>query len=326
MYTLVKRCLVGEMANTSTSSSSDCYSFINHTNELIINLSVYGATTSIGAVSALTAIVLILVAKAHKEFIYRLILYMAVDAVMGCLIEFVNNFENDYNIPYKISMSTNLTFTYMICVYCFLLCWLGLYLFSLAVFRVQLKKTKHEAIGLVTVLVTPLTFLWVFPWKTRNANLCHYTYNLNEIKFVFFYNIPVFLTILLSCLFIGAVLIALCKNAVNRAENTLQQQHRKAVRETIPFVVFMIAHQVTIFTVVVIIACQLYLAEEGEKAGTFVLWECFNLWPLIVVSLPILLACHPRIRRRIKCTRSSQEHLIVNKNYWGYGTTTHLPR
>ena len=64
-------------------SSTDCYSFMNNSYELIINLSVYGATTSIGAVSALTAIVLILVAKGYKEFVYRLILYMALDFVLG---------------------------------------------------------------------------------------------------------------------------------------------------------------------------------------------------------------------------------------------------
>ena len=75
------------MANAS--NSSDCYNFTNHTNQLIIDLSVNGATTSIGAVSALTAIVLILVAKAHKEFIYRLILYMAVDAEIGCLASII---------------------------------------------------------------------------------------------------------------------------------------------------------------------------------------------------------------------------------------------
>ena len=61
----------------------------------------------------------------------------------------------------------NFISNYVIDVYFFLLCWLGLYLFSLAVFRVQLMKTKHEAIGLVTVLVTPgpLTFSIVLIWK-----------------------------------------------------------------------------------------------------------------------------------------------------------------
>ena len=171
----------------------------------------------------------------------------------------------------------------------------------------------------MTVLVTPLTFSWVLPWKTRSGDLCEDTYSANEI---ILYNIPVFSSILLSSLFIGAVLIALCRNAVNRAENTLQQQHRKALRETIPFVVFIIVHQVAILMKIVVLACQLYLAEERKKAGTFVLWECYNLWPLILVSLPILLVCHPRIRRRIKCKNKNKSQRPINVIATsGYGTT-----
>ena len=36
----------------------------------VVNLSVYGATTSIGAISSLAAVVIILVAKGYKEFVY----------------------------------------------------------------------------------------------------------------------------------------------------------------------------------------------------------------------------------------------------------------
>ena len=73
--------LVSEMA--ATNNSTDCYIFINITSQLIINLSMNGATCFTGAGSCLTAIVLILVAKGHKVFIYRLLLYMAVDGLLG---------------------------------------------------------------------------------------------------------------------------------------------------------------------------------------------------------------------------------------------------
>ena len=89
--------------------------------------------------------------------------------------------------------------------------------------------------------------------------------SLNEIKFIFFHNIPNFSSVILTSIMIGAVLIKLCKNAVNRAENTLHQQHRKALKETTPFVVFMIPHQVTIIMAMVNIACRLLLAEERKN-------------------------------------------------------------
>ena len=147
-------------------NSTPCYHFINITEYHIVDISVCGASDFIGAVSALTAIVLILVAKAYKEFIYRLLLYMSMDGLISCLMTLAFRPAIDFNLQheYKVAESVLLLFftNYLVYLYFFLLLWLMLYLFLLAVFRVQLKKTKHETIGLVTVLVTPLTFIWVF--------------------------------------------------------------------------------------------------------------------------------------------------------------------
>ena len=294
-------------------SSTEC---INGTSQFIVDLSVGGVTCLIGAGSCLTAIVLILVAKGHKEFIYRLLLYMAVDGLLGSLTLITYVFESDYNVRYDILAATFMLLSYLIFTYSFLLCWLGLYLFSLAVFRVQLKKTKHEAIGLVTVLVTPLTFSWVFPWK----KIIGFCISSNLLKLNLLFGIPVFSLVLLSCLFIGALLLMFCKNALDRQENTLQQQHRKAVRETIPLVVFMIAHITTIVMLIVLLACDYYYTEV-KSVKKFVLQQILNLWPVVLVSLPILLLFQPHIRHKIKCRRSQR---LINVNATsGYGTTVH---
>ena len=80
---------------------------------------------------------------------------MAVDNLLGFPIYVAYKFEVNYNVHHGLTIPTSFFF---IRVYSFLLCWLGLYLFLLAVFRIQIKKIKHEAIGLVIVLVTPVTF------------------------------------------------------------------------------------------------------------------------------------------------------------------------
>ena len=296
----------------AANNSTDCYSFINSTSQLVTDLSITGATCLIGTGSCLIAIVLILVAKGHKVFIYRLLLYMAVDGFLGCPVVLAYAYERDFGVQYE--LLTALLMTYLILVYSFLLCWLGLYLFSLAVFRVQLKKTKHEAIGLVTVLVTPLTFSWVFPWK-MNISFC---FSSNVLKWNLIYGIPVFTLVLLSCLFIGALLIMFCKKTLDRQENTLQQQHRKAVRETIPLLVFMIAHITTLFVFMVLLACEYYLTEV-KTVNSFVLQQIINLWPSSAVSLPILLLFQPHIRHKIKFRRSQK---LINVNAAsGYGAT-----
>ena len=121
---------------------------------------------------------------------------------------------------------------------------------------------------------------------------------------------------LLSCLFIGTVLIVLCKNVVKRVENTLQQQHRKAVRETIPLVVFKIARIVTLVMVIVITVTDFNFSERE----TFQ-FQIFQLWPIIFVFLPILLLFQPHIRHKIKCRRSKK---LINVNAAsGYSTTVH---
>ena len=219
---------------------------------------------------------------------------MAVDALPGCLAALAYVFETDYDIHNAVSISTDLLMSYSICVYCFLLCWLGLYLFSLAVFRVQLKKTKHEAIGLVTVLVTPLTFLWVLPWKTESY-YCEYKY---RIKISLLYNISIVSSMVVTTILIGAVLIMLCRNTINRAENTLQQQHKKAVRKTIPLVIFVSVHQISANISMCSLAYQLFMAKGKSNKS-----DSFFLWPVIITSLPILLVYQLRIHEKISCKR-----------------------
>ena len=288
------------MTTCITMNSTDCNSYINSTSQLVVNLSVYGAITSIGAISSLAAVVIILVAKGYKEFVYRLLLYMAVDNLLGFPIYLAYKFEVNYNVHHGLTIPTSFFFSYFIFVYLFLLCWFGLYLFLLAVSRIQIKKIKHEAIGLVIVLVTPFTFLWIFPWK--KIVLCG-TISIHSLKFYWLYNILLLSAILLSCLFTGAVLVILRKKAVTRVENnTLQQQYRKAVREAIPFVVFVIIHQVFSIEFVSVLSYQKYMTTENKELP-FLVWEAIDIWPVVTISLPVLLLSQSRIRHSIKCKK-----------------------
>ena len=118
----------------------------------------------------------------RQVFIFRLLLYMSVDAFFASLATIVYRLVLDYyrnNSQHEMAKSmTYLLMIYLVYLYTFLLCWLVMYLFLLAVFRVQLKKMKHEAIGLVIAVVTPVGFLWVSQWETK----CEHNDN---IKFAF---------------------------------------------------------------------------------------------------------------------------------------------
>ena len=125
-------------------------------------------------------------------------------------------------------------------------------------------------------------------------------------------------------IFIGAVLITLCKHATNRAENTLQQQHKKAVRETIPFIIFIIAHQIPIIVAMVVLACQFYIHKEREEV-LFILWVCFGLYPLALVFIPVLLLSQSHIQRILIILCKKLQNLTNVKNTTGYGTTVLTP-
>ena len=107
-----------------TGNSSDCYNFINHTSELIIDLSPSSSSAFVGAASSLTAIVL-------------LVVHLSTDIVHGGLIGYLTSiahiFEVDSNVQFQISMPAH--YLIMLCVFVPVV----LYLFSLAVFRVQLN-------------------------------------------------------------------------------------------------------------------------------------------------------------------------------------------
>ena len=201
---------------------------------------------------------------------------MAVDGLLGCLTLITYVFESDYNVRNEKLAATFMLLSYLIFTYSFLLCLLGLYLFSLAVFRVQLKKTKHEAIGLVTVLVTLLTYSWVYPWKMI-IGVCFSSNLLWDSSFL---NSA-------TCIVLSfrRSIANICKNALDRQKNTLQQQHRNAVKETIPLVIFMIAHITTLVMLVMLIACGYYFTEV-KSVKKIVLWQ--SLPPVVFVSLPIL--------------------------------------
>ena len=212
------------LANTNNSTESECYHFINSTDYLVVDLSLFGASTCIGAVSSLTAIALIQQGKGYKVFIFRLLLYMSVDAFFASLATIVYRLVLDYyrnNSQHEMAKSmTYLLMIYLVYLYTFLLCWLVMYLFLLAVFRVQLKKMKHEAIGLVIAVVIPVGFLWVSQWETK----CEHNDN---IKFAFLSNIPNFFSTLFSCALIMAVLLTLCKTAQREHTSATAQESCK---------------------------------------------------------------------------------------------------
>ena len=118
-------------------------------------------------------------------------------------------------------------------VYCYalFLWWIVFYLFLLAVFRVQFKKTKHEVIGLVTVLVTPLNFAWVVPWKMKDDDAESVLEHQVQLCVIY---APVLVCVLITIVAIGTSSLNLLRGALNR-DDTYSLLFDQARRHLIPF-------------------------------------------------------------------------------------------
>ena len=55
------------------------------------------------------------------------------------------------------------------------------------------------------------------------------------------------------------------------------------MKETIPLVVFVIAHQIALLINAGVLTYQLLMAESGKRVNVL-LWELFHLWPLAGVK------------------------------------------
>ena len=250
------------------------------------------ATTSVGVVLSVVSLVLILVSKAYKDFMHRLLCYMATCAFVFMVTSFLRLSSSEYVVMVCYVLVFHCVFTYFL-----LLLWITLYLFVLAVLRVQLKNAKHEAIGLVTVLVMPLIFSWVIPWQIKPADL----YNIRSmlICLCLFYS-PVLLSILVTTVTSGMIFVILYRGSVSGGACNLL--HKKALKEAVPFLVFILVHQAVILLVFVCLVFHIVKVKEGKEPSP-VSVILFNLYPLALVLLPVLLLCQPRIQHNLRCKR-----------------------
>ena len=147
---------------------------LNLSSEYHIVLSTtFTASCSVGVLSSLAAIILLLVSKGYKEFIHRLFLYLSTAALVACAIQLLYSIRYDYMESQDTWLVRFIIFilSYSSWTYFLFLCWIGFYVFWLIMHHVQLKKPKHEVTGLVFVLLSPLTVLWVSLWQLKESCL-----------------------------------------------------------------------------------------------------------------------------------------------------------
>ena len=276
----------------------------NYTIDKATVLSLAIASQFVGVLSVLTAIILILVSRAHKNFLYRLLLYWAVSGLALLISGLLSLIQS-----YYVFIISNFVFTYSILAFYLFLWWIVFYLFLLAVFRVQLNKTKHKIIGLVIALTAPLTIAWVVPWIIASegvSNIFEYTKHSWLVVICIIYT-PSFVSILSDTLTIVAVSVHLYRGAQHR-NDTYSLLYMKALKEALLFLSYLVLHQTVMFVCFVLIIWEYFnLQKKGTSIAIFVLYST----PCFFVFLPVFVLCQPRVRHNLKmmCKRASHPEI-----------------
>jgi len=274
------------------------------------------AVAGIESTACILTILLILALGAYRKYVHRLTLYLAIvnlalSASVGLGILTVDT-EKEGNTTVSVKDGWNdvcIALAYIVqfsssgCT--FVMSWVCLYVFVLAVFNVQLNKHSHELCGvLITAFIFPALFSWelfigqnyglsaVFCWIKTS---CGSSSNLG-VAFLLGFNGFQALMGLLSLLSIFVVAAMFCRRALNHSTN-LQHQHWKVLKEVLPLLIYP-----TLFSLVSvagIVQTVYYVIEGGDHSflGQLI------TFPVLMIALLLSFLLHPHILSQLRRCR-----------------------
>ena len=283
------------------------FSMWNESQSLLIG-STAVLSNSLGILSSLAAIVLVLITRAYKEFIQRLFLYLAIAATFLCtllLSSFVvflimlDAHNNTTQLQAKIDefkIAISFPLGYFGLLYALLLCWIGVYVASLTIGIRRFKYLRHEIIGLAIVAFTPMTVVCTFPMVQDNS--C------DSGLFVFtILVIILLLSVLMVTLSVGAVIFQLCRSGLKCNSSV----HVRALKEATPLLTFVVIHQIAVGFLLTYAIVLLIKYSDETKLPPFPLVVFYASVPSFFVSIPLFLLCQPRIRHGIRCKKKKRQ-------------------
>ena len=291
---------------------------------------ILASSASAGGAACL-AIFLILVTKSYKRFVHRINLYLAVSSLLTGVITCVNVVPLSYTetgIHLKAAyewktvcsllgfLVTNTTVMQYMCV-----TWITVYIFFLAVFKIQLNRCRHEILGVIVIFFCPFLFTWI-PFIHDSYGLsvlwcwidvCNGTATGTAYESI--YLGFVFLLTVLNLVLLLSVVVLLCKGYF---QTQLQLQHKKALKEMLPLAVMVIMSNVF---VLLPLGCHIAYITEVAKKPKFYLWMtdiiCVHIFWIL---LPLVFIFHPQTVLRIKALFKKNTQWSVT-HYASIGST-----
>ena len=307
-----------------------CYEFSKHHYDVV-----FWAKTSVAmlaVVACCLAVVIIVLHKAYKEFVHRLALYMSTIAFIISIILLVRVIPTEERCGYlsvkekygKLCIAMGFLLEYSALVSLLLLLWITFHLFMLAVFKQHcFKSLRNEVACVVTATAAPLPFSIIplidfnhngimyglaVPWcwiKTTDVNCNSYDEGVLE-QIVLFYG-PLAMLILFNFIVMLAVIVVVCKGTRGGHEIQLQNKHKKALKETLPLLLYPI-----FFNVIFCLAFIPRVYYNITKDASLGLWIMHTTaLPCLALFIPLAFLLHPYTLKKLNCF-----HLKIAANKW----------
>ena len=282
------------------------------TARLFINLN--SGFAVIGCLSSLSAVVLILIARAYLQYVHRLQLYLAIVSFVSAMsigfetlpvtvgadgtVAVPNGSWDDACVAIGY-IAQHFGFSKAYCVV-----WICVYVFVLAMFQKQLKQPRYEVTGLVIVFALPAVFAWV-PLLKRTYGLvgiwCWIKVSSDEVTKVFLLGLSKGSEILLhvtSIILLSAVVFKLCRG-VFLYQSHLQSPHRAALMEVLPLTIYPSIYSIANLASATKSVFDVATHGKNPKDSNIDEMVVVCLLQTFLLALPLSFLMHPSVRREL---------------------------
>ena len=308
---------MSSIGNNTTSKS--CYEFSNSQYDLVLRVKF--SMDSLGILVCLIVLALIILSKAYKRVVFRLVLYFIIADIFQAITHIIELTPLEHvngEVVVKEGAEGLCAF------YGFLdqialwmsnvaVIWIMLYLLWIAN---KLRKAhrdgnpyknkisiKTELVGLFFLIVFPFTFNWIpfiwnmygisglWCWIKESRDYCHdYNFGLS-LSLSMFYG-PLIIIVTFTFISLIAITIILCKGALNK-DGMARKTYTRCIKNTV-----LIATYPLVYTLIclVLITNRIYSSINGSNGGEpfFPLWVAHTIAdPARVLIPPIAFLLHP---------------------------------
>ena len=293
------------------------------------------AVCSAAILMCAAAIVVIVALKDYKIFVYRLVLYVMVAALLDAFTLILELLPIDLPGEDKVCVEdkyiamcaiSGFLSQVAVWIYVLLICWIVLYLVLLAVFKYNVNADHHrqEVMGLCIVLVLPFTFNW--------APFLHNMYGLSGlwcwIKTVseqcdrhvgLFYQIALFygplsLVAIFGFFSFTSICVVLFREACRQGTGlgiiSDDIPHVRALRGSLPLVAYPLLFSL-IFSVMLANRIYISVAVHAGCQSSYPLWLAHAIAdPLFTLFPPLAFIFHPSTLKKL-CTSFRRQNPVT---------------